>query len=58
MKTKELEKRVFDLGCESAILSSRGWDTAKQDEELSKLYEENPEAYARAYKKVKANFGY
>ena len=61
IKTEEYKKiveRVIDLGRESAILSSRGWDVKKQDNELSELYSKNPDAYTEGYKEVKKSFGH
>ena len=58
MTSPQIIKEVFELGRESAILSSRGWDISKQDSRLSELYKLNPEAYSIGYKKVRRSFGY
>ena len=58
MTKEQIVEKVIELGRRAAILSSRGYDVSKIDNELTELYRENPEAYNEGYKEVKISFGY
>ena len=62
-KKSELIEKVENAVSMSAILSSRGRDTRKYDDECTKLYKEcvdigMEDAYRMGYKRACASFGY